>query len=502
MSDQADKAEMQTAHERESSEHAARVAKVKELEKRGLSAWPAARVADSTTKQVLDQFKDDADSPEYSLVGRLMTVRLHGKTAFVHLQDEQGALQLYIRKDIVGDESFDLFKECVDRGDIVWASGTAFRTKMGEVTLKISEFTLQSKCIQPLPEKFHGLSDVEARYRQRYLDLISNPESKDKFLRRIKIVRTLRKFLDDAGYLEVETPMLHPIAGGAAARPFKTFHNALGSDFYLRIAPELYLKRLVVGGFDRVFELNRSFRNEGVSTKHNPEFTMLEFYTAHQDYNFAMDLTEELLRAAAQSSCGQLQVPFDGNTIDFAKPFERLTMVQAIVKHGGLKLEDIEHDAIDAVISRLGIRIQNGADTYGHKIMMLFEEVAEKHLMQPTYIIDFPIEVSPLAKRDANNPTIAARFELYIAGMEVSNGFNELNDPFDQAQRFEDQLVAHRAGDDEAHQYDADYIKALEYGLPPTVGVGIGIDRLAMLLTDTTSIKDVILFPTLKKKAE
>jgi lysyl-tRNA synthetase class 2 len=405
-----------------------------------------------------------------------------------------------VRQDIVGESKYDFFKHMIDLGDYVWAKGEAFRTKTGEVTLKVSEYQLISKCLHPLPEKFHGLHDIETIYRQRYLDLIANPESKERFVKRSLLVRSMRHFLDEHGYLEVETPMLHPIPGGAAARPFVTHHNALDTELYLRIAPELYLKRLVVGGIERVYEINRNFRNEGISTRHNPEFTMLEFYTAHHDYHWAMNLIERMLQTAAREVAGTLELPYGNYTIDFSQQFERISIKNAVLKYGKLTEEEIAPKNIDKTITTYKVHVRNKDASYGEKIYTLFEELVEKQLIQPTFVTEFPIEVSPLAKRDPHNPEYAARFELFIAGMELSNGFNELNDPIDQASRFEQQAQARTGGDVEAHYYDADFITALEYALPPTVGVGIGIDRLVMILTNTTSIKDVILFPTLKRK--
>ncbi|MGE0207270.1 MAG: lysine--tRNA ligase [Candidatus Babeliales bacterium] len=487
-------------HEQElSDESKVRIAKVEEMRKQGIEPWPPARAVSHTCKQVHDEFEPDAHK-EYTLAGRLMSLRWHGKTAFADLQDRSGRVQLYFKKDALGEEQFSILKNFVDIGDIVWVQGTSFKTKMGEVTLEVKTFELLSKCIHPLPEKFHGLTDTEKRYRQRYLDLIVNPDNKEKFIRRTLLVRAMRTFLDNHGFLEVETPMLHPIAGGATARPFVTHHNAYDSDFYLRIAPELYLKRLIVGGLERVYEINRNFRNEGVSTRHNPEFTMCEFYMAHHDYHFIMGFVEEMLRAMMLESCGTLQVPFGDHTLDFGVSFKRLSIRDSVLEIGGLQEKDIQESALDATLKKHNVKVANKKASAGEKIFALFEELVEHKLIQPTFITDFPIEVSPLAKRDSKNPAIAARFELFIAGMELSNGFNELNDPFDQAERFEQQLEAHKAGNDEAHQYDADYIHALEYALSPTVGVGIGIDRLVMLATNTTSIKDVILFPTLKKK--
>jgi len=483
-----------------SEESKLRIAKVEDMRAQGIEPWPPAREVPQTCKDVLNEFGTKQQKKLYTIAGRLMSLRWHGKTAFGDLQDGTCKIQVYFKKDEIGDAKFKTLKKFIDIGDILWITGSVFRTKMGEITLKVKDFELLSKCLHPLPEKFHGLTDTEKRYRQRYLDLIINPESKEKFIRRSLLVRSMRNFFDDHGFLEVETPMLHPIAGGATARPFITHHNAYDSDFYLRIAPELYLKRLVVAGFDRVYEINRNFRNEGVSTKHNPEFTMAEFYMAHHDYHFVMGFMEELLRKIMMESCGTTKVLFGEYTIDFGKPFKRISVRDSVLEIGGLSANDISQKNIDATLKKHKVKLANKNASFGEKVFALFEELVESKLIQPTFITEFPIEVSPLAKRDPGNPLIAARFELFIAGMEISNGFNELNDPFDQAERFHQQLQAHAAGDEEAHQYDADYIKALEYALPPTVGVGIGIDRLVMLATNTTTIKDVILFPTLKKK--
>jgi len=490
---------MSSGQESLSSEHENRISKVQQLRDSGIEPWPYRKNVNSTCAQVHEEFQEGSEK-NYMVAGRVMTSRLHGKTGFATIQDRTGKLQVYVRKDKVGEEKFELFESKVDLGDIVWFSGPAFKTKTGEVTIKVQDLILLSKCLHPLPEKFHGLSDIETKYRQRYLDLISDPESREKFKARSKTVSTIRSFLEDQDYIEVETPMLHPIPGGAAARPFITHHNTLDSDFYLRIAPELYLKRLVVGGFGRVYELNRNFRNEGVSTKHNPEFTMLEFYTAHEDYHFAADITEALIKKSVEVACEQPVVLFGEHKIDFSKPFKRISMRDAVLEYGNYKEEDLSEKNIDKALAQHNIELDKDA-TWGHKLLVLFEELVEPKLIQPTFIMDFPVSVSPLAKRDPENPEIASRWELFVAGMELANAFNELNDPFDQAQRFKEQAKAHESGDQEAHHYDADYILALEHALPPTVGVGIGIDRLVMLLTNTTSIKDVILFPTLKKKA-
>lgn len=484
----------------ELTEHEIRLEKVKKLRELGIEPWPPVKSVTADTKQVVDDFNKDGLEKEYAIAGRIMTKRLHGKTAFANLQDGSGQLQIYIRQDVIGQTNFETFEHLIDIGDIIWVHGHSFKTKMGEITLKVDEFTLESKCLFPLPEKFHGLTDIETKYRQRYLDLMTNPDTKARFIKRSLILSSIRSFLDSHGYIEVETPMLHPIAGGAAAKPFVTHHNALDDDFYLRIAPELYLKRLVVGGFEKVYEINRNFRNEGVSTRHNPEFTMLEFYTANQDYNYSMDFVEEILRNSALKATGLTKLQYGDHIIDFGVKFERISAQNALIKYADLTSEELTEKNINKVFESHKINLKNKNINLSEKIFVLFEELVESKLIQPTFIIDFPIEISPLAKRTAHDPNIAARYELFIAGMEVANSFNELNDPFDQAQRFQDQLKAREAGDEEAHEFDADFIRALEYGLPPTVGVGIGIDRLVMLLTNTTSIKEVILFPTLKKK--
>ena len=488
---------VEITHEDISGEHKIRLAKVESMRAAGIEPWPALKSVNATGKDVLNEYVEGQESREYAIEGRIMTKRGHGKTVFANMQDCTGTLQIYIKQDEVGEDVFTFFNQYVDIGDFLWVSGYSFKTKTGEITLKVKLLLLQSKCLYPLPDKFHGLADIEVKYRQRYLDLISSPESRDRLKKRSLIVRAMRNFLDAHDFLEVETPMLHPIPGGAAAKPFITHHNALDSQFYLRIAPELYLKRLVVGGVERVYEINRNFRNEGISTRHNPEFTMLEFYTAYKEYNWAMDFVEQMIRSVAMQSNNSLQISYGEHTLDFEQPFARLSMKDAVIKYAH---ENIEGAAIDRVLQKHQLTTSNKNASWGEKLVVLFEALVEPNLVQPTFIIDYPIEISPLSKRDPKDPSIAARFELFIAGIELSNGFNELNDPFDQAQRFLDQAKARESGDAEAHHFDADYIQALEYGLPPTVGVGIGIDRLAMFMTNTTSIKDVILFPTLKKK--
>ncbi len=481
-------------------EHHIRVEKVKALRAAGIEPWPAFKPVNATTQEVLGEFVEGTTSRTYEIAGRVVTMRLHGKTAFFHVQDRAGKVQCYLRQDDLGDAAFELFKNYIDIGDIVWLKGESFKTKTGETTLKVQEFTLLSKCLFPLPEKFHGLTDVETIYRQRYLDLISNPDSRSRFAKRSEIIRLMREYLVAHGFMEVETPMLHPIPGGAAAKPFITHHNALDQELYMRIAPELYLKRLVVGGFERVFEINRNFRNEGISTRHNPEFTMIEFYMAHQDYQFMMNFVEDMIRTILKKIHGSLQISYGTHELDFEKPFARKSVKQAVMQQLQLTEKDLTQESVDALLKKHKLIPAHKNATVNEKLYTLFEELVESTLIQPTFIIDFPIEVSPLSKRDSEDPSIAARFELFIAGMELSNSFNELNDPFDQAARFQAQAQSRDAGDDEAHYYDADFIHSLEYALPPTVGVGIGIDRLTMVLTNTTSIKDVILFPTLKKK--
>jgi lysyl-tRNA synthetase class 2 len=478
-------------------EHEARRLKLKAMQDAGIDPWPIYKNVDFTCVQALKDFSENSDK-KYCIAGRLVSIREHGKTIFANVQDRSGKLQLYIRKDLVGDELFSQFKQWYDLGDIVWCNGSLFKTKMGEITLKVQEVTLLSKCLHPLPEKYHGLADVQHRYRQRYLDLISNEESRTKFKHRSSIVQSVRQFLLDNDFLEVETPMLHPIAGGAAARPFMTHHNAYDMDLYLRIAPELYLKRLVIGGFERVFEVNRNFRNEGVSTKHNPEFTMLEFYMAHGDYKKGMEFTEQLFKNVVDNNFDSTILPFKGVEIDYSKPFDRLSVYDSLIKIAGFTEKQIDESGVNDLLKKNEVTLLTKLPSYGEKLWALFEECVEDKLLQPTFITKHPIEVSPLAKRHPEDPYAVARFELFAGGIEIANGFSELNDPIDQAERFKKQIEMGEAGDEEAHSYDADYIKALEYGLPPTVGVGIGIDRLVMLLTDTQSIKDVILFPTMK----
>jgi lysyl-tRNA synthetase class 2 len=435
-----------------------------------------------------------------AVAGRMMLKRVMGKASFATIQDESGRIQLYVTRDGLGEAAYEAFKHH-DLGDILGARGTLFKTKTGELSLKVAELRLLVKAIRPLPEKFHGLSDQEQKYRQRYVDLIMSEETREVFRARSRIVQAIREHMTGRGFLEVETPMMQPIPGGAVARPFKTHHNALDMDLYLRVAPELYLKRLVVGGFEKVFEINRNFRNEGISTRHNPEFTMLEFYEAYRDYRYLMDFTEELLREVAKAALGSSQLRYGGHSIDLGKPFERLTILQAICKFHPeiVERELANREGVIAVLKKRGIEFgQHAKAGVGALQLHLFEETTEQQLIQPTFVLDYPAEVSPLARRNDANPEVTDRFELYIAGREIANGFSELNDPEDQAARFEEQAKAKAGGSEESMYYDADYIRALEYGLPPTAGEGIGIDRLVMLFTDSPSIRDVLLFPHLR----
>jgi lysyl-tRNA synthetase class 2 len=440
-----------------------------------------------------------------SLAGRMMLKRVQGKASFATIQDATGRMQLWLNDEGVGAEAHEAFKHW-DLGDIVAAEGVLFKTMKGELSLRCSSVRLLAKALRPLPDKFHGLADQEQRYRQRYVDLIVSDETRATFVKRSRTINAIRGFMADAGFLEVETPMLHPIPGGAAAKPFVTHHNALDQDMFLRIAPELYLKRLVVGGFERVFEINRNFRNEGISPRHNPEFTMMEFYAAYTDYRWLMDFTEQVIRHAATSAAGTTALSYQGRTLDLGAPFDRLTIVQAIARYApqyaAAPLDDPAF--LRAELKKLGVDIDDVRHRHagvGALQLALFEETAEAKLWQPTFIIDYPVEVSPLARASDTRPGITERFELFITGREIANGFSELNDAEDQASRFREQVEAKEAGDEEAMYYDADFIRALEYGMPPTGGCGIGIDRLVMLLTDSANIRDVILFPALKNEA-
>ena len=436
-----------------------------------------------------------------TVAGRMMLKRVMGKASFAALQDMSGRIQLYVTRDGVGEAAYDAFKH-YDLGDIVGARGTLFKTKTGELSVKVAELRLLVKALRPLPEKFHGLADQEQKYRQRYVDLIMSEETRAVFQTRSRIVQAIREFMTGKGFLEVETPMMQPIPGGANAKPFKTHHNALDMELFLRVAPELYLKRLVVGGFEKVFEINRNFRNEGISTRHNPEFTMLEFYEAYQDYQYLMDFTQELLRVVTTKVLGTTKITYQGHNIDFAQPFARLNIIEALREH----VPEYKHSPFQdgrflrEELKKCGVEPRDAAGL-GSLHLALFEARVESKLQQPTFIVDYPTEVSPLARRSDDQDWITERFELYIAGREIANGFSELNDPEDQAERFRIQMLEKSLGNEESMYYDADYIRALEYGLPPTAGEGIGIDRLVMLFTDSPSIRDVLLFPHLRREA-
>jgi lysyl-tRNA synthetase class 2 len=440
-----------------------------------------------------------SDSPLFAVAGRMMAINRFGKTTFIRFRDRTGQLQAYLRKDQIGDDSYQLFKQ-LDVGDFVGLVGEMFQTKTGEWTLLVKELRLLCKSIRPLPEKFHGLKDPEKRYRQRYLDLIMNADVRNLFVRRSRIIQEIRNFFIAHDFLEVETPMMQPIPGGAEAEPFCTHHNALGMDLFLRIAPELYLKRLVVGGFERVFEINRSFRNEGISTQHNPEFTMLEFYQAYATFNDLMDLTEQLFSKIALAVIGSTTLSYQDDAIDLAGPWRRITLQEALTDIGGIEAGVLkDKDALLNFASQSGVQITK-TGRLGKIITKLFDVLVEPKLIQPTFITGYPVEVSPLSRRNDHKPEITDRFELFIAGREIANGFSELNDPVDQHIRFRQQVESRADGDEHAHLMDHDYIEALEYGLPPTAGEGIGIDRLVMLLTDSDSIREVILFPHMKPR--
>ena len=450
----------------------------------------------------VDRDTMDLNPVVVQVAGRIMLKRPMGKITFAQIQDMSGQIQIFVADNAPDKQTHDAFKH-YDIGDIVGVEGILFKTRTGEVTVRARTLRLLAKSLRPLPEKFHGLSDAELRYRQRYVDLIMNEDTRLVFVQRFRIVQSLRNFLLARRYLEVETPMMQPIPGGAAARPFVTHHNALDTDLYLRIAPELYLKRLVVGGFEKVFEINRSFRNEGISTRHNPEFTMLEFYAAYLTYQHLMGLIEQMLREIAQAVLGTTTLRYQGLEIDLAQPYRRLTIAQALREHHADLTEETLADrgALRARLEALGIPYRP-EDGLGGLQLTLFENTVEQQLVQPTFIVDYPTEVSPLARRSDADPGVTERFELYIAGREIANGFSELNDPEDQAERFMQQVRQKDAGDAEAMHFDADYIRALEYGMPPTAGAGIGIDRLVMLLTDSPSIRDVILFPVLRPESQ
>lgn len=481
-----------------------RLKKLEALKQQGINPYPNDFRVKDAIQALIERFGSlsreelDANLDAVTVAGRIVAVRDFGKASFIQIQDRKGRIQAYIKKSLIGDDAYNLYKH-IDIGDIAGVSGRVFRTKTNELTIEVKELRLLSKSLRPLPEKWHGLADIETRYRQRYLDLVVNKEVRDVFFKRTRLIQFIREFLNSRDFIEVETPMMQPIPGGAAAKPFKTHHNALGMDLYLRIAPELYLKRLVIGGFERVYEINRNFRNEGISIQHNPEFTMLEFYLAYATFEDLMMLTEEMLSEAAKEICGTLKIEYQGREIDLTPPWTRIKVKDAILKYSDA-CEDIftAQDAAYLYAKKLKLDVQAGF-SHGKIIQEIFEEVAEPKFIQPTFVTHYPLDVSPLSRKNENDPTVVDRFELLIAGREIANAFSELNDPIDQKERFIQQLKEKALGDEDAHLMDEDFIRALEYGMPPTAGEGIGIDRLVMLLTNAASIRDVILFPQLRK---
>ncbi len=448
------------------------------------------------TTEIKEKF-EALEGTRVSIAGRMMSKRVMGKASFINVQDKLGNIQCYVRKDEVGEESYADFKK-LDVGDIIGVSGEVFKTKTGEISVKAKEVVLLSKCLQVLPEKYHGLKDTDMRYRQRYLDLIMNPDVKETFIRRSLIIREIRNFLDGRDFIEVETPVLVPNAGGAAARPFITHHNALDQDIFLRISLELYLKRLIVGGLERVYEIGRVFRNEGLSVRHNPEFTLLELYQAYTDYEGMMELTESLYRTVAQKVLGTTLIHYGDVEIDLSKPFERITMLDAVKKYTGIDFNEVKTEEEAKALAKEHHIAYEERHKKGDILNLFFEEYVEEHLIQPTFVLDHPVEISPLTKRKPSNPDYVERFELFITQREMANAYSELNDPIDQRERFEAQEALRAAGDEEANSMDEDFLNALAYGMPPTGGIGIGIDRMVMLLTDSAAIRDVLLFPTMK----
>lgn len=475
---------------------------IEELKREGIDPFGYSFNRTYKIKDLIEKNKDlqigECGQEKVSIAGRLMALRAHGKAIFANIEDVSGRIQIYIKSNKVGGDAFKLFSK-IGVGDILGASGLVFKTRTGEITVFVEEFTLLCKSVRSLPEKWHGLKDVEVRYRKRYLDLIANPSVREIFIKRSKVVQSIRNFLDNRSFLEVQTPIMQPIPGGATARPFITHHNTLHRDLYLRIATELYLKRLIVGGLEKVYELGCDFRNEGISTKHNPEFTMLELYEAYGDYHSMMTITEELLTYVIKNVLGGLEVEYQGNKINFTPPWKRISMYKAIEEVSGINMKKILQKDFDKIIKEHDLNIK-GKINRGEITNELFGKYVEPTLIQPTFIFDYPLEISPLSKQKKDNPELVERFELFVNSMELANAFTELNDPAEQKRRFEEQVAKREAGDMESHFMDEDYIEALEYGMPPTGGLGIGIDRLIMLLTNSDSIKEVILFPQLKSK--
>lgn len=475
-----------------------RLDKLHQLQEEGLNTFGSRFMRTHSAADIINSFAE-LEGQEVTIAGRLLSKRDMGKVAFAHVQDMSGQIQIYLKIDDVGEDTHKLFTEKIDLGDIIGVTGLAFRTRRGEISVHVKELTLLTKALRPLPEKWHGLKDVELRYRQRHVDLIVNPEVRNVFILRSKIIQAMRRYLDGKGFLEVETPTMHAIPGGASARPFITHHNALDIDLYMRIALELHLKRLIVGGLEKVYEIGRVFRNEGISTRHNPEFTMMELYQAYADYNDMMDITEDMVATISQEVLGTTKITYQGTEIDLTPPWNRLTMHEAVQKYTGYDLRNANDEEARNMARELGVAVAADA-TAGTVLNEIFENKVEEKLIQPTFITDYPIEISPLAKRREDNPALTYRFELFIVAREHANAFSELNDPLDQRERFMKQMEQRAKGDDEAQMLDDDFVKALEVGMPPTGGLGIGVDRLIMLLTDAASIRDVILFPTLRSR--
>ena len=478
-----------------------RLQKLEQLRQLGIDPYPYKYTLDTFAADIHKKYEDVPDIPEGAhhvrMAGRLMTKRDHGKSGFAHLQDTTDQIQIYVLRDKVGEEKYSVYQKLIDVGDIVGVAGTVFRTRKGEVTVMVETLELLCKTLRNLPEKWHGLRNIEIRYRQRYVDLMVNPPVREVFRARTQILDSIRQTLNNADFLEVETPVLQPLYGGASAQPFTTYHNALDRTLYLRISNELYLKRLVAGGFDRVYEFSRDFRNEGIDRDHSPEFTMMEVYQAYADYHDMMNLAENLIVSAATAVLGTTQINYQGNLIDLTPPWKRLQMVESIKEYTDIDLEALTDSELQNLADQKGLELEN-ATSRGKLIALFFDQFVEPQLTAPTFIVDYPIEISPLAKKKRGDDAFVERFEIFIGGMELGNAFSELNDPLDQQERFLDQMKQREFGDEEAQMLDEDYVRALEYGMPPTGGLGIGIDRLTMLLTDQSSIRDVILFPQMR----
>ena len=481
----------------ESEEYAVRSQKLEGLREAGMDPFVQVKFDRTNYTTDITGNYDEMEGKIVRLAGRMMSKRIMGKMSFSDMMDRYGRIQLVVRRDVLGDEEYKAYKK-MDIGDIIGIEGEVFRTQKGEISVRVSELVLLSKSLRPLPEKWHGLTNTDIRYRQRYVDLIVNPEVRKTFENRSKILREIRNFMDSRGFMEVETPCLNTIPGGAAARPFITHHNALDIDMYMRIATELHLKRLIVGGMEKVYEIGRIFRNEGMDTRHNPEFTTIELYQAYTDYNGMMDITEDMVIHCCEKVLGTTKVVYEGTELDFTKGWRRMTMAEAVKEYSGLDFMAMDPEQALEAVKAAGFEVEKGKESWGDLMAMVYDETVEENLIQPTFIMDYPVEISPLAKRKPSDPRLTERFECFVYGRELCNAFSELNDPVDQRQRFERQVELRNAGDDEANMMDLDYLNAMEYGLPPTGGMGMGIDRLVMFLTNSSSIRDVLLFPTMK----